>query len=480
MSIRGVYATGSPNNKVSLIQQLYQVNSGVFYVWSRTLDGAGDWSPWHLVNGNDFTSYMYDSVDTNEKYVKIASQKISAKQTYYNYNMMFDIYSTIEISGTVISNLQGKLCVSFRIDSNFVTPQALRVFWMSVGTEINTQEWFAAYDSTNHNLELWKKVSQRYESYRVVLTSSSQRGILANFDNLITMYYLKGSSDDYNSANYSKIVLSTTCDSTSVNQLDFGNAIATNYIDTSKIPSTTAYGVTRTNNGSGYISFVGTNTASGSIFLVLMASRTLSAGTYTFTHNGVAKSGSLPSVYQLYKNGTYLRSFSPSEPLTIDANGQYGIGAAISKGATVNVTYRPMLEKGSAAHNYVMYTGGTGTLNSDLANAVNGSGWQKMSTSSSNVKSGTIYYKKIGNIINIYSNDLVLASTVTSTSATIATASESIRPILNPRYGHCELIGSIASEIKVSISTNGNITLDRTVGLLPKDVTIIFNIMYMI
>lgn len=195
--------------------------------------------------------------------------------------------------------------------------------------------------------------------------------------------------------------------------VDIENAIATNLIDTSKITSTTVYGVTRTNNGDGRISYAGTNTLTTARYLALMNDRTLSAGTYTFTHNGVANNGFVPTAYQLYKDGTYFKTIDVTKPITIDADGQYSIGAAIAKGATVDVTYRPMLERGSVAHNYVQYTGNTGTLNSDVANIVakvTDTGW---------ITTGNLKYRKSGYIIALQGAVTPSGSTMSITLGTL-------------------------------------------------------------
>ena len=259
------------------------------------------------------------------------------------------------------------------------------------------------------------------------------------------------SSNDYTTAEKNKLagiatganktIVDAALSSTSTNPVqnqavnskcvDIDNCIATNLINTSAISTTTAYGVTRTNNGDGSISFVGTNSLSTDYFLVLMATTTLQAGTYTFTHNGVANSGSVPTVYQLYKNGKYLKGIDVSKPITIDADGLYGIGAAIKTGAAIDCTYKPMLEKGVAAHNYVQYTGDTGTLNSDVANIVakvNGTGWVDVDLSNTvfennwcDITKSKLAYKRFGDIVSFhgYFYKLESASSLSSYSLMI-------------------------------------------------------------
>lgn len=189
--------------------------------------------------------------------------------------------------------------------------------------------------------------------------------------------------------------------------VDIENAIATNLIDTSKLISTIKYGVTRTNNGDGSISYVGTNTLTTDNYLALMTYTTLSSGTYTFTHNGVANNGFAPTTYQLYKDGTYFKTIDVTKPITIDAYGQYSIGAVIAKGTTVDVTYRPMLERGSVAHNYIQYTGNTGTLNSDVANIVakvTDTGWVEVEFPKNEIFDPVSYllYRRCGNMVSFY------------------------------------------------------------------------------
>lgn len=253
------------------------------------------------------------------------------------------------------------------------------------------------------------------------------------------------SSNDYTTAEKNKLagiatganktIVDAALSSTSTNPVqnqavnskcvDIDNCIVTNLIDTSKITSTTAYGVTRTNNGDGSISFVGTSSLSTDYFLVLMATTTLQAGTYTFTHNGVANSGSIPTVYQLYKNGKYLKGIDVSKPITIDADGLYGIGVAIKPGAATDCTYKPMLEKGVTAHNYVQYTGDTGTLNSDVANIVakvNGTGWVEVDLSNTvfennwcDITKSKLAYKRFGSMVSFHGSFLRLESAQATT-----------------------------------------------------------------
>lgn len=286
-----------------------------------------------------------------------------------------------------------------------------------------------------------------------------------------------------------KTIVDAELSSTSINPLqnkivtknihDISNSIATNIIDTSKITSTTAYGVTRTVYADGKIAFNGTNTLTTDYFLVLMASRPLTVGTYRFTPNGTAISGTVPTVYQLYKNGKYFKGINPSSVITIDTDTEYSIGAIIKTNDTINAVFYPMLEVGSDAHKYVQYTGDTGTLNGDLSELINGAGWQVIDTMNSETE-GTVHYRVLGNIVSIYSNDLQITNSTISEKV-IATAPASLRPKQGSRYGHCELLNADStSEIKVSISSSGDMTLQRNDGLIPANTIISFNLVYMI
>ena len=226
-----------------------------------------------------------------------------------------------------------------------------------------------------------------------------------------------------------KTVVDTALSTTSTNPVQnktvgiefqgISNRIATNLIDVSRIPSTTAYGVTRTVYSNGKIVFTGTNTLSNDYFLVLMASRTLSAGKYRFTPNGTAISGSAPTVYQLYKDGKYFKGISPSSVITIDTDATYGIGAVIKSQATINTAFYPMLEVGSDAHDYVQYTGETGTLNGDVANIVaevKGNSW---------ITTGNLKYRKSGYIVALQGT---ITPSNTTMSITLGTLPEDCRP----------------------------------------------------
>lgn len=236
--------------------------------------------------------------------------------------------------------------------------------------------------------------------------------------------------------------------------------LATNLIDTSKIPSTTAYGITRTVYADGKIVFNGTNTLSNDFFLVLMASRPLTAGNYRFTPNGTAISGTVPDVYQLYKDGKYFKGIRPANVLTIDTDGMYGIGAVIKSKATINTEFYPMLESGSDVHNYVRYTGDTGSLNSDLSDIVskfNDPGWTSISPGS-DVVSGSISYKQSNLIINIIGKNIKVLNAAKTVS--IGTIESSQCPQVDTK------VPTNIANVFANISTSGTISLEHTTGVL--------------
>lgn len=251
-------------------------------------------------------------------------------------------------------------------------------------------------------------------------------------------------------------------------------SIATNIINTSKIPSTTAYGITRTVYPDGKVSFNGTSTLTNDFFLVLMASRPLTSGKYRFTPNGTAISGTVPTVYQLYKNGKYLKGIDPSKVITIDTDGTYGIGAVIKSKATINTEFYPMLESGSDAHNYVQYTGDTGTLNGDLAalaSKFNDPGFASISPGS-DVVSGSISYKQSNLIINIIGKNIKVLNAAKTVS--IGTIESSQCPQVDTK------VPTNIANVFVNISTSGTISLEHTTGTLSTSDSYTFSVTYLI
>ena len=251
------------------------------------------------------------------------------------------------------------------------------------------------------------------------------------------------------------------------------NAIATNYIDTSKITSTTAYGVKRTVYPDGKIAFNGTSTLTTDYFLLLMASRPLTAGKYRFTPNGTAISGAVPTVYQLYKDNKYLKGINPSKVITIDTNGIYGIGAIIKSEVTINTEFYPMLESGSDAHNYVQYTGDTGTLNGDLAalaSKFNDPGLASISPGS-DVVSGSISYKQSNLIINIIGKNIKVLNAAKTVS--IGTIESSQCPQVDTK------VPTNIANVFANISTSGTISLEHTTGVLSTSDSYTFSATYL-
>lgn len=207
------FSSGVPSGETYLMQKIYQNDIGVLYSWIRGMTTDGTWSPWHLLNGNDFTNYNYDDTDLTDKYVKLATYSIK-RGTYRNYNMVFDVYSNYAFSGSHIYDNHGVLTCNLRVQSDPAAPTAIQSIWMSKGTSINTDDWFVTFNSSSLEFTLWKKITNRYESWTVQLASSSNRGISGTAQNCVTMYYFKSDADPYTSSDYSLTATSTTCNST--------------------------------------------------------------------------------------------------------------------------------------------------------------------------------------------------------------------------------------------------------------------------
>lgn len=456
-----------------LVQKLYITDKNNFDIFIRMKGNLEEWSPWHLINRNDFTTCSFSDNNINDKYMKIASNKVNAVSDQGN-TMVFDVYPNYsKQSGNVNSNEIGKLlCSGYGSYSDY----NISAIWVSKGLDIYPEDWFVTYHQDGHDflLELWKKARNAYESYNVVLSCSSEGPLIAGASvNAVTMYYLKDTADTYDASLYEKVVTSTTCDTTSVTQLEFGNAIATNLINTSKISSTTAYGVERTVYPDGKISYDGTSTLTTDYFLVLMASRPLTAGNYRFTPNGTAISGVVPTTYQLYKDNKYLKGINPSKVITIDTNGTYGIGAIIKPKATINTEFYPMLESGSDAHNYVQYTGDTGTLNGDLATLAlkfNDPDWTLVSIGS-DVTSGSLEYKQFNALTNVVGKNIQVLNAVKTVS--IGSLSVNQRPHVTIR------IPTDTINVFVIITTDGTISLQHTTGTLSTSASYTFSATYL-
>lgn len=282
---------------------------------------------------------------------------------------------------------------------------------------------------------------------------------------------------------YGKEVATTDLATTSVNglmskddkkKLDITTeSIATNMINVSMIPSTTAYGITRTVYPDGKIAFNGTSTLTSDFFLVLMANRPLTAGNYRFTPNGTAISGAVPTVYQLYKDRKYLKGINPSKVITIDTDGVYGIGAVIKPKATINTEFYPMLESGSDAHNYVRYTGDTGSLNSDLSDIVskfNDPGWTSISPGS-DVVSGSISYKQSNLIVDIIGKNIKVLN---------AAKTVSIGTIESTQCPHVDTkVPTNITDAFANISASGTISLEHTTGTLSTSDSYTFSLTYL-
>lgn len=147
---------------------------------------------------------------------------------------------------------------------------------------------------------------------------------------------------------------------------EIADSTACNLVDTSLISSTAVNGITRTNNNDGSITYTGTSTATTDVYVPLMASETLNAGTYTFNPHP-SNTNETDYYYQIYKGGTYWKELDINSPISITSKNTYSIGIAIKPGASIDNNFYPMLEKGTVSHNWAGYTGGTGALNSDVA-----------------------------------------------------------------------------------------------------------------
>ena len=212
------FSRGDNSSNTYLMQRLYQNKNGALYVWVRGMTTVGNWSPWHLLNGNDFTSYNYDNFDVTEKYIKVASCQMAPNSKYSDHDMTFEIQNTFNLQANVYDR-NGRLHCHIRFDADSSIPKYITAIWEHVGTGVIPEKWFVTYNKTTRIFDLWKKIESVYESYIVTLISNSQRGTEI-LDNLLTMYYLKTTTDAYNSDDYSMIVTPTTCDSTAATKAD--------------------------------------------------------------------------------------------------------------------------------------------------------------------------------------------------------------------------------------------------------------------
>ena len=216
------FSSGNNSNNTFLAQRLYQNAVGALYVWIRSMTTVGTWSPWHLLNGNDFTSYNYDNPDVTEKYIKVASCQTEPNLANADYSMTFDIQNTFN-SGANATDNNGRLHCHLRINKNDNSSFNISVTWQRVGTGVIPEKWFATYNTTTRTFDLWKKIESRYDSYNIVNVSTSNRGTIGNNKNIVAMYYLKNTADKYNPDDYAMIVTSTTCDSTAATKADIAN-----------------------------------------------------------------------------------------------------------------------------------------------------------------------------------------------------------------------------------------------------------------
>ena len=203
-----------------LVQKLYTTDKDNFDIFIRMRGNLKKWSPWHLINRNDFTTCSFSDNNINDKYMKIASNNVNPISDHGN-TMVFDVYPNYKKqSDNVNSNEIGKLlCSGYGSYSDY----NISAIWVSKGLDIYPEDWFITYrkDGTDSFLELWKKARNAYESYNVVLSCSSGGPVISGAKlNAVTMYYLKDTYDAYDASLYKKVVTSTTCDSTAATKAD--------------------------------------------------------------------------------------------------------------------------------------------------------------------------------------------------------------------------------------------------------------------
>ena len=219
------------NSYYYLVQKLYTTDKNDFDIFIRMRGHLKEWSPWHLITRNDYTTCSFPYNDINDKYMKIASNNVNPISNHGN-TMVFDVYPNYKKqSGNVNSNEIGKLlCSGYGSSSDY----NISAIWISKGLDIYPEDWFITYrqDGADYFLELWKKARNAYESYNVVLSCSSGGPLIAGADlNAVTMYYLKNTYDAYDASLYKKVVTSTTCDSTAATKADIAD-IQEKVIDT--------------------------------------------------------------------------------------------------------------------------------------------------------------------------------------------------------------------------------------------------------
>ena len=246
-----------------LLQKLYQNASNAAYVWIRGMTTSGVWSPWRLLNENDFTINAYNSADVNDKYVRYAVCQLG-RRSYSNYTMLLYVYSTVK---DISYNLQGILSCMVRTNDIDEAPQYMTCSWITKGIDIDTNDWFLTYNSKTKEVTLWKKIRTRYESYCVTLLSSSNRGNIPGSPNNIKMFFtvLDNTTDAYNSDDYAMIVTSTTCDSTAATKADIAD-IQEKVIDTGWITT----GNLKYRKSGYIIALQGTVTPSGSTMSITL------------------------------------------------------------------------------------------------------------------------------------------------------------------------------------------------------------------
>ena len=125
-----------------------------------------------------------------------------------------------------------------------------------------------------------------------------------------------------------------------------------NFLPVSTVPTTTANGITFTNNGDGTYTLSGT--ATNLFAFDILKNITLSSGTYTLSG---CPSGGSTTTYELRLGTTSSnRDYGNSKTLTLPSEITYDtVRIVIRAGVTINATFKPMLEEGSTATNFEAY-----------------------------------------------------------------------------------------------------------------------------
>ena len=262
-------------------------------------------------------------------------------------------------------------------------------------------------------------------------------------------------------------VLNSTADEIATIVNEYGSKNLVNY---SLIPNSTGGGITRKNNGDGSITYSGTSTLTTTTYLPLMAGQSLGAGTYIFTPNPTTTAS---YTYQMYKNGSYWKSFAVTQPIEITEAGKYSIGLALNSKAAISNTFKPMLRYAAIKDDtYVPYA----MTNRELTKKVVDTGWVEVDLSNTefentwcDITKSTLIYRRFGNMVSFYGYFYRLESAPETTVLSLtfkdlpgdilvpvwaagkAGAEVAREDVINTNYGEilCDLV----------VYTNGNVTI---------------------